>query len=82
MKQKINKYISQWEQRCYTEGIPESIPVRLDQLNKAPSYKSIVRAILKNDTSLKTLGFSQTKCASYHRLKKIELDARKNKCIQ
>ena len=76
MKQKINNYILQWEQRCYTEGIPEVAPLRLDQLNKVPSYRSIVRSILKNDTTLKSLGLPQTKCASYHRLKKIEIDAR------
>ena len=81
MKQKIIKYIQDWEQKCYSEGIPEEVPVRLEQLNKAPSYKQICKVILKNDNHLKALGFNIHKSKSYHLLKRIELDAR-NKPIQ
>jgi predicted phosphoadenosine phosphosulfate sulfurtransferase len=73
MKQKIQKYIKSWESRCYNNGIPDEAPIRLEQLNKVPSYKQICMAIMKNDNNLKSLGFSQTKCNSYHTLKKQEL---------
>lgn len=77
----ILNYISKWEQRCYNEGIPEEIPARMEQLNKAPSYKALVKAILKNDMNLKTLGHTIKKPNAYHELKRIELNNR-NKPIQ
>jgi len=76
MKKKILNYINEWEKRCYKDGIPDEAPLRLEQLNKVPSYKAIVRAIIKNDITLKTLGFTQSKCKSYHELKRIELEKR------
>ena len=82
MKIKIKNYISNFEKRGYENGIPDEAPLRLDQLNKVPSYKAIVRAILKNDNSLKTLGFSIEKCNQYHELKRIEIGQRKSNCTQ
>jgi len=73
---KILNYINEWENRCYKDGIPDEVPIRLEQLNKAPSYKEIVRAIMKNDTTLKSIGFIQSKPNSYHELKRIELAKR------
>jgi len=81
MKNKILNYITEWENRCYKNGIPDEAPLRLEQLNKVPSYKAIVRAIMKNDTTLKTIGFTQNKCNSYHELKRVEL-AKRNKPTQ
>jgi len=72
----ILNYISKWEERCYKDGIPEEIPLRLEQLNKAPSYKAIVKAIMKNDLNLKSLGHTIKKPNSYHELKRIELNNR------
>ena len=77
----ILNYISKWEKRCYTDGIPDEVPLRLEQLNKAPSYKALVKAILKNDLNLKTLGINIKKPDAYHELKRIELNNR-NKPIQ
>lgn len=76
MKNQIIKYITEWENRCYKDGIPDEIPVRLEQLNKAPSYKALVRLILKNDITLKTIGNIQKKPKAYHELKRIELSNR------
>lgn len=81
MRKKIENYVSEWEKRCYKNGIPEEVPLRIDQLNKAPSYKALVRAIMKNDTTLKTIGFTPKKCNTYHEFKRIELSKR-NKNIQ
>lgn len=81
MKKKIQKYIKTWEQNCYFNGIPEEVPLRLEQLNKVPSYKAICIAIMKNDTSLKCLGFNQEKSIFYSTLKYNELLS-KNKIKQ
>jgi len=81
MEKKILNYISEWENRCYKNGIPDEAPLRLEQLNKVPSYKAIVRAIMKNDTTLSSIGFTQNKCNSYHELKRVEL-AKRNKPTQ
>ena len=77
MLKRLNKYISDWEGRGYPEGIPDEVPERLMALNLAPSYKAICFAILKNDVSLKSLGFSPPASKYYYALKGIELTARK-----
>jgi predicted phosphoadenosine phosphosulfate sulfurtransferase len=56
-----------WESRCYFAGIPDEAPEALAKQGRAPSYKAIAMAILKNDHSLKSLGMgigeSQTSLA-------------------
>lgn len=49
-----------WENRCYSEGIPdgEDVPQGLMAGYRVPSYKKIAIALLKNDFKLKSLGFS------------------------
>jgi predicted phosphoadenosine phosphosulfate sulfurtransferase len=44
------------------------------QLRKAPSYKAIALAILKNDMT--DLGFSPPFSAWYFELKRVEIEAR------
>lgn len=78
MKEKIEQYVKNWEDKCYSNGIPDEVPVRINQLKKAPSYKAICIAILNNDNALKSLGFYPDKSKYYHMLKKIEIDARSN----
>ena len=73
MKKKIESYIDQWENRCYSNGLPDFVNQRLEQLNKVPSYKQICKAIMKNDNSLEELGFSRTKSKYYSILKREEL---------
>ena len=77
MRIEIEKYIKTWEQRCYFNGIPDEVPIRLDQLNKAPSYKRIALAILKNDLEL--IGVSPKKSIYYSMLKRIEIEKRDGK---
>ena len=76
MKQKIEKYIKDWESKGYSDGIPDEVPLRLSQLKLAPSNKDICITILKNDVSLKSLGFQPKRSRYYHLLKKAELDQR------
>ena len=73
MKTKILNYIKDWENKCYKNGIPDEAPLRLENLNKVPSYRKIVKAILKNDIHLETLGFSRPFNQTYSDIKKNEL---------
>jgi len=44
--------------RCYFEDIPDEVPKKLASSLRAPSYKAIAVAILKNDSRLRSLGFA------------------------
>lgn len=55
--QKIKAYTLIWESRCYSDGIPDEVPAKLASVNRAPSWKAIAMAILKNDHNLRSLGF-------------------------
>ena len=76
MKRKIAAYIAKWKSRGYQNGIPEEAPPKLEAHNKAPSYRTICHAILKNDRNLLTLGFSRPDCRIYNQLKRQELISR------
>jgi predicted phosphoadenosine phosphosulfate sulfurtransferase len=69
-------YIKEWETKCYFDGIPDEAPYELEIRNKVPSYRRIALAILKNDYSLKTLGYTPKKSKYYDFYKKIEIEAR------
>ena len=73
MKEKIFKYISTWEARGYPDGIPDEAPWELEKNNLVPSYRRICKAILMNDITLQSLGFSKPNCEIYNVLKRIEL---------
>ena len=73
MKNKILNYIQDWIKKCYSDGIPDEAPIRLEKLNKVPSYRRICIAIMKNDTQLETLGFTRIKSNVYHEIKRAEL---------
>lgn len=76
-KAKILAYIAKWEKQGYPNGIPDEADAKLEGLGKVPSYRHICRAILKNDVSLSSLGFTRQPCESYSILKRIEIAARK-----
>ena len=77
MQTLIERYISKWEGQGYPSGIPDEAPAKLEQFNKAPSYRKICAAILKNDLTLSTLGYNRKKTEAYGLLKRIELEERK-----
>lgn len=64
-KSKLAVYIRWWQQRGYENGIPQEADYRLEQDGKAPSWRKIVKALLRNDYWCKTLGFSPTKQSAY-----------------
>ena len=62
MKQLITNYIYSWTKKGYENGIPDEAPIRLEQLNKVPSYRQICKSILSNDMHLEKLGLQKPKC--------------------
>lgn len=54
---RVENYIKTWKNRYYSNGIPEEVPHKVMKVNAAPSYKAIAIAILKNDITLKSLGY-------------------------
>lgn len=76
MRERIQKYIDQWRSQGYSDDIPDEVPDSLMRLQLAPSYKAIVFAILRNDVTLSSLGFSGTPTQWYSELKRIELEER------
>lgn len=76
MEQLIINYISSWKNKGYKNGIPDEAPIRLEQLNKVPSYRQICKSILSNDIHLQKLGLSKPKCKAYSDIKRAELIAR------
>lgn len=77
MKSKIRSYISSWRKQGYPDGIPDEADPRLEALGKAPSYRWICRAIMRNDVSLASLGFTREKCDAYMAIKRVEIEGRK-----
>lgn len=77
MLQKIDNYIKKWESQGYPAGIPDEADIKLESLNKAPSYRAICKAILSNDNHLVSLGYSRQTTEYYGALKRIELEGRK-----
>lgn len=69
MRQQINQYIKVWEQRCYSNGLPDEVPKEINDM--VPSYRSICIAILKNDLSY--IGIEPPASQFYGILKCIEL---------
>lgn len=76
MRKLIEKYLRNWKSKGYEHGIRDEAPPRLEDLCKAPSYRAICRAILKNDVSCSSLGFSREKTPAYMAIKKAEIDER------
>ena len=76
MRRKIREYVEAWLKRGYPEGIPDEADPVLESLNKAPSYRAICKAIMKNDAALLSLGYTREHCEAYMILKRVEIDAR------
>jgi predicted phosphoadenosine phosphosulfate sulfurtransferase len=80
MSASVIQYIKKWEQRGYSDGVPDEVPHRLMVLQKAPSYKAVALAILKNDIA--DLGFVRPASVWYSEFKRIEIEARGGRARQ
>lgn len=50
-----------WQDRCYRDGIPDTVPNKLLFSGRVPSWKAIAICLLNNDMQLERLGFSRKK---------------------
>lgn len=69
-KAEILRYVRIWEQRCYSDGIPDEAPKEIDDI--VPSWKRICLAILRGD--LEIIGIVPPQSQYYGMLKAIELN--------
>ena len=54
-----------WEQRGYPEGIPDEGDYALEAKRKIPSWRRIVKSLLRNDYWCKGLSFTQHRSEAY-----------------
>lgn len=64
-KNKLAKYVFWYRSRGYPNGIPDVADADIESKGKAPSWRRIVKALLRNDYWCRSLGFSPTKSAAY-----------------
>lgn len=62
---KIYTFIKWWEERGYSNGIPDEAPYILESKKLAPSWRRICKSLLRNDYWCKGLGFTQHKTDAY-----------------
>lgn len=81
---KIATFIRWYLVRGYPDGIPDEADPKEEASRKAPSWRRIVRVLLKNDRLCKGLGFSQQRSTptSYERYRKIMRERRRQWQIQ
>jgi len=70
-KEKFKKFIVGWKKRGYNK-IPDEAPHDLEVKCWAPSWKRMVRCILRNDYYCKGLGQTQPKSEAYEKYKSIK----------
>lgn len=64
---KIALHIRWWMEHGYPNGIPEEVDYALESARKVPSWRRIVKTLLRNDYWCKGLGFTQQKSDAYQR---------------
>lgn len=73
---KISAYVRKWEGRGYPTGIPDEAPTLLEKACRVPSYRAVCLAIMRNDVTLQSLGYTREPCQTYMSIKRAELLAR------
>lgn len=62
----ISSFVSFWQNiGGYPEGIPDEADEVLERMKRAPSWRRICKALLRNDYHLKSLGFQAKKSNAY-----------------
>lgn len=68
---KIAVFLRWWEMRGYGRGIPDEMPLELENAKKAPSWRRICKSLLINDYWMKRLSFTQNESSNrqnYHKM--------------
>lgn len=66
-RNKILLHTKWWAERGYPDGIPDEADARLEAQRLVPSWRRIVKSLLRNDYYCKGLGFSQPKSTASFR---------------
>lgn len=66
-RNKILLHTKWWAERGYPNGIPDEADARLEAQRLVPSWRRIVKSLLRNDYYCKGLGFSQPKSTASFR---------------
>jgi len=72
----FKKFLKWWVARGYSDGIPDSAPILLENKKHVPSWRRLCKALLRNDWWGKGIGFTQPKSESYGQY--LELKKQKN----
>lgn len=56
-----------WMDRGYPDGIPDEADYRMEAERKAPSWRRLVKSLLRNDYWCKGLGFTQHRSEAYEK---------------
>lgn len=62
---KVTMFEHWWRQRGYPDGIPDEAAYEMEAARRAPSWRRVVKSLLRNDYWCKGLGFSQHKSEGY-----------------
>lgn len=77
-KNKITLFVKWWLEHGYEEGIPDEGDYKLEADKKIPSWRRIVKSLLRNDYWCKGLSFTQQKSSAYKKYLDL-MERRKNK---
>jgi len=69
---KIFTFEKWWKERGYPDGIPDEAPYILESKKLAPSWRRVVKSLLRNDFWCKGLGFTQHKTDAYKKYLKLK----------
>lgn len=69
---KIYTFTKWWEERGYSNGIPDEAPYDLEAKRIVPSWRRVCKSLLRNDFWCKGLGFTQHKTAAYDKYLKLK----------
>ncbi len=76
-RNKIATFVYWWSQKGYPNGIPDEVDPKLEADRKAPSWRRIAKALLRNDYWCKGLSFTMTKSDAYERYLKLMRNRRR-----
>ena len=65
-RNKIAVFLRWWEERGFGGGIPDEVDPQDEAARRAPSWRRVCKALLRNDYWCKGLSFSQHKSTSSH----------------
>lgn len=68
---KIAVFLNWYAQRGYQHGIPDEADPKFEAKKEAPSWRRVVKVLLKNDWWCKGLSFTQHRSESYDRYRQV-----------